>query len=210
MSGKNKLDLSSVQIESLRAALAKVSLSADDQKKKKKRDDLTGAIQARLDILRRVDVKTRVCEPYFSVTIAGRVECSADLDFLVRFRVQKKMAVFENLHLVLDLRGLWCEGDVSGFFSAWALFVLTRCDRITVLQPSDAATRGLVYSVVDAVNESFLPVSVVDGDGGLSAFLPFPPFSSPQVLDGEVARGDEAPAPVSDRLAFEPAATVSQ
>lgn len=97
----------------------------------------------------------RVCEPFFMVTVSGRIDGNSDLDFLVRFRVQKKLTVFEHVHLVVDLRNLCCSSDVDlgSFFSAWALFVLTRCDRITVVRPSDERTRELVAGVVRAMSE---------------------------------------------------------
>ncbi len=166
-----------MQLEKLRAALARVSLE-EEEKCDKEKTGLLHAIRARLELLQRVDIKTRICEPFFGVVIAGRAECSRDLDFLMRFRVQKKMAVFEHLHVVLDLRGLRCDCDASGFFSAWALFVLARCDRFTVIEPRDSATRELVYMVVRAVNEAAEaveegPVAVMCGDEEeFSALLP--------------------------------------
>lgn len=155
---RNALNLDSDSLERLRTALAKVSitplLSPKEEKEKQQKDALCKDISKRLDLLAKVQFSVRIVEPLTIVYISGPITNPDDLDFLFRFRAQKKLEPFSCIDAVIDLSDLQITCDLSGFLSRWALFILSRCTSFAVINPRDATTSETVRVAIECFNSN--------------------------------------------------------
>lgn len=141
-------------LEKLRLALAKVSIKSEQQQEQEQKNALCEAISKRLDLLASVHLSVRIAEPLAVVHISGFINNSDDLDFLFRFRAQKKIEPFSCINAVIDLSDLQFSCDLSGFLSRWALFILSRCSSFAIVNPRDAKTSQTVHFAVQCFNSN--------------------------------------------------------